>query len=476
MLQLLRARVVPFRSVRTIPAKTGWLVLSISFIVLGCPSASAQAPSKELDRVKVDARYSIWLGDFDKAIADYKEWLQLEPNSLPAEIGLAQSYRGVHNYDEARGTLELAVRDHPRNAETFTSLGDLDIEMQSYDDAIHHLTAALALAPTDVEALDRLAVAYKAKGDIPNALAQIAKVLARDPKNALAYYTRARIESDENRDALALPDVQKAVLLQPNNHRGRVLLGEILLRAPQGATPASIEKRCARAVVILEPLFPKPEKVQTTYVGPTAADHSEDLYALSGQPRNAEELYLLSRAYECAGQADRARETLAAFEAASQEERAAKENATQAKHLVEQANAAAQKNDLSGALDLLQQALAKDSTYGPAYSQLAKIEYSEGDLEKASDTITHALESDPYQPDFLYVQGKILEKEGKLDQALAVFEKTTLVNPKEADAFFEMGVIYQQRNDHAHALAAYKKAVELSPDDPDYRRALAGLQ
>jgi Flp pilus assembly protein TadD len=50
------------------------------------------------------------------------------------------------------------------------------------------------------------------------------------------------------------------------------------------------------------------------------------------------------------------------------------------------------------------------------------------------------------------------------------------VNPKESDAYFEMGAIYQQRGESVKARAAYAKAVEISPDDPDYRRALAGLK
>jgi Flp pilus assembly protein TadD len=50
-----------------------------------------------------------------------------------------------------------------------------------------------------------------------------------------------------------------------------------------------------------------------------------------------------------------------------------------------------------------------------------------------------------------------------------------LVNPKESDACFEMGAIYQRRGERAKARAAYQRAVEISPDDPDYKRALAGL-
>jgi len=383
-----------------------------------------------------------------EAIASYGEALRISPGDLRAEVGLAQAYRGVHNYVQAKQILEKSRVEHPHNAKPLAALGDLDIELQTYDSAIAHLRAALASAPSDVESRNRLAVAYQAKGDLDNALAQTAKVLERDPNNALAYYTRAKIYSDRNQDAAALPDAMKVVELQPRNPRGRLLLGEILLRGPQGEASAQTKVRCQRAVATLELLLDR---------------------------KDSEALFLLSRAYECAGASEQAKKTLAAFEASSKNDRETKENQTQAKHLVQQANDLALKNDFSGSLDLLQQAIAKDAAYGAAYSQLAKLYYSAGDMEKAGEAISQALELDPYQPDFLYVQGKIFEKRGKLDEALAAFERTTIVNPRESDAFFEMGAIYQQRGDRARALAAYKKAAALSPDDADYQRAVAGL-
>jgi tetratricopeptide (TPR) repeat protein len=384
------------------------------------------------------------------AIATYNEALKLSPRNLSAEIGLVEAYRAVHNYDAVKRLLAGVRREHPKSPVPLSVLGDFEIELQTYDAAISHLRASLALNPADVSTRDLLAAAYKAKGDQPNALAQLAKVLARDPHNALAYFLRAQIHSDRNEDALALPDAEKVVELQPQNARGHVILGKVLLRAPQDATPEQVTARCARAVATLEPL---PET----------------------QRNDSETLFLLSRAYRCAGQEDQAQKTLAAFEAASQHERTTKENQVQAKHLVQQANDLALKNDFRGALELLQQALEKDPEYGAAHAQLAKLYYSAGDIEKASAAISRALESAPYEPDFLYVRGKIFEREGKLDEALADFEHTALLNPSESDAYFEIGVISQQRHDRPRALAAYKKAVELSPDDPDYRRALAAL-
>jgi len=420
--------------------------------------AQTPGPAAAVSMIE-QARVAAAGGRYAEAIADYREALRIAPRNVEAEIGLAQAFRAVHNFDAATQILEQARREHPKSAAPLAMLGDLDLELQTYDAAIAHLTAALAIEPANLDARNRLAVAYKAKGgaaDMVVALEQIAKVLARDPKNALALYTRADIYADQNRDGLALPDAEKVVELQPQNPRGRALVGKILVRAPAGAAAEEIKARCGRAVVALEPLTSE------------AGDGTP-------APADSETLFLLSRAYRCAGQDEKAAATLEEFEKSSQSDRTTKENQTQAKHLVQQADELAMKNDFAGSLAVLQQAIAMDATYPGAYAQLAKLYYSSGEIEKANDAIGQALARAPYHPEYLYVQGKILEKQGKMDDALGAFQQTVLVNPKESDAYFEMGGIYQQRGERAKARAAFAKAVEISPDDPDYKRALAGL-
>jgi tetratricopeptide (TPR) repeat protein len=429
-----------------------FVLLSLFVVTTSFPQSQTQAKQAESLIEQGGARARA--GKFPDAITSYQEALRLAPHNVKAEIGLAQAYRGVHNFDEAKKILEQARREHSKSPAPLVIFGDMDIELQTYDAAIAHLNAALALDPADADARNRLAVAYKAKGDASDALAQIAKILARDPKNALAHYTRAEIYADHNQNSLALHDAEKVLELQPENPRGRVLLAKILVRPPEAATSDEIKQRCTKAVDALEPL--------------TAAEPQS-------QPPDSETLFLLSRAYRCAGEDDKAQQTLATFEKSSQSDRSTSENKTQAKHLVQQADELAMKNDFAGSLALLHQAITMDPTYAASYSQLAKLYYSAGDIEKASDAIAQALAREPYHPEYLYVQGKILERQSRLDDALAAFQKSTLVNPQESDAYFEIGAIYQQRGDRTNALAAYKKALDISPDDPDYQRALASL-
>lgn len=415
-------------------------------------SAIAAQPTDVTLRVAY-ANFLLTQRRYADAIAQFREALRLWPHRLDAEVGLASAYRGVHNFEESKQILNAAYREHPADARPLTALGDLEIELQSYDAAISNLKAAAALRPGDVEVHERLLIAYKAKGDAADALAQATAVLSRDPKNAVAYFTRAEIYSDQNKNELARKDAERVVELQPRNARGRALLGKILLRTPADETPAEGVARCKRALEILEPL---------------ATD--------AANPPDSDSLFLVARAYQCAGEPEKAAEANAAFEKSSKNDRSTKENQIQAKHLVEEANGLAKKNDLDGAKKILDEATDLDPTYGPAYSQLAKIYYSEGKIDQASDAISKALDRDANQPDFLYVRGKILEKQNRLDDALSDFQRTVAIDPGESDAYFEMGQLYQQLGNRAAALKAFEAAARLAPTDPDYRRALDAIR
>jgi Flp pilus assembly protein TadD len=378
---------------------------------------------------------------YPEAIELFRRALALAPRNEPAELGLSDAYRGVHNYEEARSILQTARRQHQKSVAVLSALGSLEIEAESFDAAIEALRSALVVAPNDTKLRNLLGSAYMAKGDSTAALVQFEKVLAWDPANPLAHYSRAQIFADTDQNEKALVDAEKVAAAKPDYLPGRALLAKILVRL----------KQCARAAEVLRPA-----------VNPPALD--------------TQSLFLLGNAYECAGQSELAVGAREEFATASRGDRKRAEDETQSKHLVEQANELARQNKFSEALDLLQQALEKNPKNGFAYSQQAKIYFSMHKPEEAREAIQQALQIQPYQPDFLYVAGVIAAQEGKQEEALAAFEKVTQINPKEADAYFELGRIWMQRKDRARALAAFRKAVELAPDDAEYKSALAATE
>ena len=376
-------------------------------------------------------------GKFPEAIAVYVKYLAASPRSEPAELGLAECYRRVYNIEEARATLLQARKQHPKSVHVLKSLGNLEIEAQSYDAAIDALTAAVALAPGDVEARNFLGSAYQGKNDLDSALREFDHVIAVDPENQLARYFRAQIYADTGKNEKAAADAEFVVRHRPNYLPGIVLLAKILVR----------EEQCQRAREILSP-------------------------AHEAHQLDAQALFVLANACDCAHQPEQAKAVRAEFAEASQASHLRDEYELQSKHLVEQANDLARQNNFPEALALLQEALEKNPQNAFAYSQKAKILFSQRDIPGARAAIQQALALQAFQPDFLYVSGVIFEREGKLEDALDAFTKVTRINPQEADAFYEIGEIRMKQGERSAALAAYRKAAALEPEDPDYKRAV----
>jgi tetratricopeptide (TPR) repeat protein len=427
------------------PPRIALANLAICFLVCVSPRPSSGAPAQEessppgkevraaLQSAQSLAKQERW----PAAIELYRRALALSPRNEAAELGLSDAYRGVHNYEEARSVLRLARRRHPKSAAILAALGSLEIEAESFDAAIAALRSAVELAPNDVKLRNLLGTAYLSKGDSAAALAQFEKVLAQDPANQLAHYSRAKIFADLDQNEEALADAEQVVSARPKYLPGRALLARILVRL----------KQCTRAAEVLRPA-----------ANPPALD--------------TQSLFLLGNAYECAGQSALAASAHDEFATASQADRKQAEDEAQSKHLVEQANDLARQNNFPGALALLNQALEKNPKNGFAYSQQAKIYFSTRKPGEARQSIQRALAIQPHQPDFLYVSGVIAAQDGKQEEALAAFEKVTQINPKEADAYYEIGRIWLQRKDRAKALAAFRKASELDPGDADYKRAV----
>jgi len=380
------------------------------------------------------------MGQFPAAIESYNRVLQVSPQHQDAALGLGRSYCGIYNYDECRRLLRDWSKKHLNKGAALLELGKLEIRQQHYDDAIAELKQAIQREPGLVEARVRLGAAYQAKGDEEKALRQLNEAVRLDPRSASAHYFRGLLYSERDDNERAYQDAKEAYRLDPAIVESRVLLGKVATRV----------QKCGEAVDLLKPLTDSPTS-------------------------EAQNLYLLARAYQCANKPELASQAQAEFDRRSKQEQEARTQKMDADHLAEQAGEYARKNQLAPALELLTQALAKDAENGPSLALMAKIDFSRGDVPKAREEIEAALRTSAYNPDYLYVLGKVLEAQQEWQRALEAFQKTVLVNPRESDAYYEMGQVYARLGDRARAVRAAEKAVELSPEDADYKRALQVL-
>ncbi len=126
-------------------------------------------------------------GDYDQAIADFNEVLQLNSTSAPAYFSRGRANKLKGNYDQALADYNEAIRLNPQMVAAYVNRGQIYNMADHYDDAIADFNQALQLDPErPIPYLDR-GVAYGAKGEYDKALADFNSAVEIDPNFSPAY-------------------------------------------------------------------------------------------------------------------------------------------------------------------------------------------------------------------------------------------------------------------------------------------------
>jgi tetratricopeptide (TPR) repeat protein len=126
------------------------------------------------------------------------------PASVPAqEAAMAQ---------QAAASTAPVVREEKLSAQTHFERG---FAATSPNEKIRFYTEAIRLQPAFPEAYNNRAIAYQAKGEIAEALADLDEAIRFKPTYATAYYNRGITRYDKGDLAGALKDYDEAIRLQP---------------------------------------------------------------------------------------------------------------------------------------------------------------------------------------------------------------------------------------------------------------------
>ncbi len=193
-------------------------------------------------------------------------------NASKASLTEANSLLNAGKPDEALAILhELAVKD-PEMPGLEAMLGKACFQSKRFPQAIEHLQTALRQKPDDPESTQLLALTYYASGNFPQALPLLEKLGPQLPKSnadgpyllgvcyimtqrwddarrtfaqmfsvppdsSMAYLMFGKILIRQRMEDLAVPQIQKALELDPRLPMAHFLLGEIDLfkKDPQGA-------------------------------------------------------------------------------------------------------------------------------------------------------------------------------------------------------------------------------------------------
>jgi len=177
-------------------------------------------------------------GDLERAIADFDQAIELDPDLAAAYQGRAWAYmqKGevgrVTDYDAAdddtivgsQSDLDHAIADFDQAIEldpdvplayldrglAYSLKGDPDRAIVDYDQAIE-------LDPDDAEAYRRRGNACLDKGDLDRAIADLNRAIELDPDNPYTYNGRAMVYHLKGNLDLAIADLDRVIELTPED-------------------------------------------------------------------------------------------------------------------------------------------------------------------------------------------------------------------------------------------------------------------
>jgi tetratricopeptide (TPR) repeat protein len=125
---------------------------------------------------------------YDKAIADFKQAIVLDPKLEEAYNNLGLTYCDAGMLDESIKTLNDAIKLNPKTDKPYYNMGNTYAKAGDYNKAIEWYTKAVALNKDYSDAYNNIGNSFAAMKDYTHAIENYKKVIEIDPNNSKVLY------------------------------------------------------------------------------------------------------------------------------------------------------------------------------------------------------------------------------------------------------------------------------------------------
>ncbi|MCU0541345.1 MAG: tetratricopeptide repeat protein [Oscillatoriaceae cyanobacterium Prado104] len=123
-----------------------------------------------------------------------------------------------------------------------------------------------------------------------------------------------------------------------------------------------------------------------------------------------------------------------------------------------------EQNQLQGAIECYERAIAIDPGCAAARSNLGVVKQRQGLLSEAIAHYRQALEIEPNSAEIASNLGSALAESGDAAGAIAAYERALAANPQCAEALVNMGVSREALGQFAGAVSCYQQAIQINPE------------
>lgn len=168
------------------------------------------------------------LHQFDDAIFDYSDAIQIDPHADKAYFGRGLALGRNGQIEEGIKDLTVYIKRNPNDSYGYTKRGVRYLWLRKDDKAKADLEKAVSLNPKNAEAHDDLGVILARRKDYTSALKHFTATVSNDPTYAKGWHNLAMVYYIIGRDQLALNAVESSLRLYPDQRNSLMLKAKIL--------------------------------------------------------------------------------------------------------------------------------------------------------------------------------------------------------------------------------------------------------
>jgi len=158
-------------------------------------------------------------GDYDAAIKDYTNAIDLKPDNEIGYYNRATAYSSKEDYDKAIFDFNKSIELKQGYEDAYNNRGIALFKKKEYDKAIDDYSKAIQIKQDFANAYKNRGQVWEAKGDFEKSIADYTKAIELNPQYDL-FVRRGNIKFDQSDYDGAIKDYTKAIDLKPKNENG----------------------------------------------------------------------------------------------------------------------------------------------------------------------------------------------------------------------------------------------------------------
>ena len=461
-----------------------WRLAAVVLVVLalGC-----QSDEEQIQGFMASGDSYREAGDYDEAIIQYKNALQIDPNLASAHRFLAESYLRTDRIREGYWELGETIRLDPGDVESRISYATLSLATNQTDGLVEQVEKISELAPDNAKGQLLLGQTYASFERFDEAEAALRKAIELDPEDRSSYAVLSTVYSRTGRAVEAEVTLREGIgqnsdpllwtlLAQLLFDEERFDEADVALRGAIDASTQVIEESDDPAESEYAELSNAYKNLAVAYFqreddAQAVATLEEGIESLPGN--NRELVSILARYFDEKGQGDKAEELLL---------KASALDTSDPEPFLLVSNLRGRSGDLAGALEYADRALEANPDSTEARLRKAELlidlgsrEKDEAQMAAGRDIVTAVLNEDPTSPEGLFVLSKVQIADGDLDSAIDSIREALAGKPNWSQGHFILGSALLLKGENNRARSELARAVELNPGLLEARRLLIGL-